>query len=323
MTGEARAPRAVRVSRAVLALVAVMVVLALVASLSGLFWPGGSGPSTHTTPRGDEVQLDGRGLYAFDSVFAAANNRAMDVVVLAFGVPLLVGGALGYRRGSAGAGLVLTGVTAYVLYAYASMSLITAFNELFLVYVGLFSASLFTLILLFRSVDLGALPDEGMTRLPRRGPATLMLASGAVTAVVWLSPVVQAIAESGVPARTEGYSTAVTYALDLAVIVPATLLGGILVLRRSPVGYQVTFALLGIVVLLGPSIVMATWFQARAGLSFSAAEAVGPVAGFLVVALAAASALAAVLRALRRTATPPRQAVDEAAADGVATLSTP
>lgn len=295
----ARSRPAVRVSRAVVALAAGMAVLALAASLAGLFWPGGAGPSTYVTPRGDEVQLYGRGVYAFDSVFTGANNRAMDVVVLVLGVPLLAASTIGYRRRSAGAGLVLTGVAAYFLYAYASMSLITAFNWLFLVYVALFSAALFMLILLFAAIDLRALPADVLDRLPHRGPVALMLASGAVTAVVWLSPIFQALAEGGVPARTEGYATAVTYALDLAVIVPATLLGGVLVLRRAAVGYQITFALLGIVIFLGPSIVLATWFQSRAGLEFTAAEAAGPIAGFLVVALAALWVLASVLRGLR------------------------
>ncbi len=167
-SGPARERPVVRVSRAVVTLALTMAVLAAAASLAGLSWPGGAGPSTYATPRGDEVQLYGRGLHALDSVFTGANNRAMDVVILAFGVPLLVGSALGYRRAGPGAGVILTGVTAYVLYAYASMSLITAFNGLFLIYVALFSASLFSLILPFRSIDLDALPAAVRSRRPRR-----------------------------------------------------------------------------------------------------------------------------------------------------------
>jgi hypothetical protein len=36
-----------------------IVVLALVAASAGLFWPGGSGPFTFTTLRGQQVQIYG------------------------------------------------------------------------------------------------------------------------------------------------------------------------------------------------------------------------------------------------------------------------
>jgi hypothetical protein len=41
----------------------------------------------------------------------------------------------------------LTGALGYFLYTYASMAFLTAFNNLFLVYVALFSLSLFAFIL--------------------------------------------------------------------------------------------------------------------------------------------------------------------------------
>jgi hypothetical protein len=245
------------------------------------------------------VQLHGEGLYEHDTVFAAANNTAMGIVALTLGVPPLLACLVLYRRGSTGAGMALIGVVSSFPYAYASMATITAFNGMFLTYTAIFGASFFALIALFRTIDLDALPG-GVARLPRVGPAAVMLVAGILTAAVWLLPVVEALAGGGVPATTEGYSTAVTFAVDLAIIVPATLLGGVLILRRVALGYLTTFSLLGIVVFLGPTIIIATLPQRRAAIEFTTSEMVGPIAGFVVVAAAAVWVMVAVLRRLPR-----------------------
>jgi hypothetical protein len=285
-----------KVSTAVLALGVVIVLLALVAAIAGLAWPGGDGQRAFTTSRGDTVDLYGEGLYEHDAMFTGAGFRGTDVVTLALGIPLLVVSLLLYRRGSLRGGLLLAGGLAYVLYVYASLALSAAFNDLFLVYVALFSASFYALVSLLRAIDLSALPGGVIERLPRRGAAAFMLVAGAVTAFVWLVPAVTALSARGVPERTEGYTTAVTIALDLAIIVPACFVCGALLLRRAPLGYLLAFPLLGIIVMLGPGFVAQTWWQAAAGIDFTTAEMAGPIGGFGVVALLAVWVMVAVLR---------------------------
>ena len=65
-------------------------VLALVATGAGLFWPGGSGPFDFTTLRGQTARIYGQGLYRYDTLFMAAGNRGVDLVVLVLGIPLLL-----------------------------------------------------------------------------------------------------------------------------------------------------------------------------------------------------------------------------------------
>ena len=52
----------------------------------------------------------------------------------------------------------LSGVLAYFLYNYGSMAIGAAYNSLFLIYVALFSASLFGLVLVLTSLAVQALP---------------------------------------------------------------------------------------------------------------------------------------------------------------------
>jgi len=98
----------------------------------------------------------------------------------------------------------------------------------------------------------------------------------------------------------DSYTTTMTYALDLAVIAPALFISGGLMLRGRPLGYLLGFPMLGIILLLGPSIAAQTVSQTRAGIELTPGEAVGPVAGFLVVCVWAIWVIVSVLRVLPR-----------------------
>jgi hypothetical protein len=287
-------------SRAVVWLSAVVAALASIAAGAGLFWPGGDGSFEVTSVRGETVQLYGRGLYRHDTLFVGALNRGTDAAVLLVAVPLLLVAVAWYRRGSLRGSLLLAGALAYFLYVYASAALgATAYNGLFLAYVALFSASLFALVLLLASIDPAGLAARLSPRAPGRGLAVFMLACGSVTTAVWLGMgLLPAMLGGEPPEHLDTYSTSVTDALDLGIITPATLLVGILLLRRAPLGYVLAVPLLGILVLLAPSVVAQTISQSLAGVSFSPGEIAGPIAGFGLLAVLAIWLLAALLRSV-------------------------
>lgn len=270
--------------------------LATAATAVGLFWQGGSAPATVTSARGETVALYGHGIYRYDSLFQGAIFRGADAAALVVGVPLLVAAILWYRRGSPRGRLVLTGALAYFLYDYASLALGAAYNGLFLLYVALFAASLYGFVLAVRSVERRALAVRLAPRAPRRALAIFMLAAGAVTLLVWLSDLVPPLLQGSAPAHLDGYTTAVTYALDLAVITPACFVAGGFLLRRAPLGYLMAIPLLGLIVLLAPTIAAQTISQLWSGVTLSTGAIVGPVAGFVVLGLIAAWLLVAVLR---------------------------
>jgi hypothetical protein len=290
------------VSRAVLWLGALIAVLALVVSLTGLLQGGGPGPTTVTTVRGDQAELLGHGLYRYDTAFSGAGFRGTDAVNVVLAVPALLVCLGLYRRGSLRGAVALIGAVTYFLYVYANLALGAAYNSLFLLYVALVGAGFYALVLLLRSLDLAAIGVPALARLPRRGPAAFFLAAGLVTAVVWLLPLVTALAEGGAPSRMDTYTTAVTFALDLAVIMPACFIASRLLLRGAALGYLVAAALLGVIVLLGPTFVAQTISQLRAGIAFSAGEAAGPIAGFGLVAAFGVWVSVLILRRLPRGA---------------------
>lgn len=283
-------------SNTVLVLVGLVAVLALIASGSGLLWVGDGEPVTFTTLRGQRVQLYGRGLYRYDSLFNGAGNRGVDAIVFFLAVPLLIACAVLYRRGSLRGGLMLLGTLGYLLYVYVSFAFNAAYNPLFLVYVALFASSFFAFILAFASVDLQGIPAHWLPNLPRRGLAIFMFAGGAVTLFVWGEPLVTSLLRNHPPPLLDSYTTMVTYGLDLAIITPCTFLCGILVWRREPLGYVIAFPLLVLIILLLPQIGAQTMFQLAAGVSLTPGQIIGPIAGFAVLGLVAAGLLVSILR---------------------------
>ena len=161
-----------------------------------------------------------------------------------------------------------------------------AYNAFFPVFIVLFAASLFGLIVLLASLDGRVLAAQMTGTVPRRAVATFLFVVGAVLLVVWggLS-LLPALLAGRVPEEVASYTTLVTHTLDLGVIVPAVFATGVLLLRQSPLGDVVAPTLLVMSTLLGLTIAAATVAQALAGYPYTAAQLVTLVAPFGLLAL--------------------------------------
>jgi hypothetical protein len=173
----------------------------------------------------------------------------------------------------------------------------SAFNPLFLVYVALFSMSLFAVIIALLSVDVKELPAHFTEKLPRRGIATLMYAAATFLTLAWLGRIMPALLTGAVPVGLETNTTLYIQVLDLGVVVPVLVLAGTTLLRRKPAGYL--FASVGLVWFanMGIALVGMTIGQALAGVPMAAGE----VAIFPLLALAAMTATFLLMRDVRET----------------------
>ena len=267
-----------------------VVLLALITALLGgiaagvgFFMDKPGDPYAFTTLRGQEVEIYGRGLYRYNTLFTGAGYRGQDAVALFIGIPLLILAILLYQRGSLPGHLMLTGLLGYFLYLYSSMALGAAYNPIFLVYVAVFAASFFGFVLAFNAAILRIAAHDVTKIITGKGLIIFMFVSGVITLVVWGAPLVTALMRDVPPDRLEHYTTTVTYALDLAVITPATFICGSLLLRGNPSGVVLASPLLTLITLLAPQIILSTLFQQQAGVPFSTGEIIGPIAGFVVL----------------------------------------
>ena len=264
-------------------LIPLIVIIAAVAALFGLFAKGGDGPSTFTTLHGQTVEIYGKGLYRFDSVFSAATFKGVDVVTLVISLPLLIIAFAVHRRNSLRGGLLLLSALPYFVYIGASMTFSAAFNRIFLLYVALFSTSLFTFIGLATSVDLESLSKHLLPGIPYRGIAILMFVAGIGTLLLWLSELIDPMRNGSTPTNLGPYTTMFTHGFDSAVITPATVLTGIYLLCRKPVGYLFAAPLLVFCVLNGLTVIAATISQTLEGIIFPIGVYIGMIGSWVVM----------------------------------------
>jgi hypothetical protein len=245
-------------SRIVIWLSWLIAVLALFAAGIGLIYQDGGSSFSFTTLHGQSVQIYGQGLYRYDIPLTAVGYRAADAVTLVLALPLLIISLLLYRRGQLRGGLLLTGVLAYFLYTYGSMAFGAAYNPLFLVYVVLFSASLFALVLSLMSFDVPELPAHFSTGLPRRGIGLFLIVSGVILVLVWLAlSIIPALLTGTVPLEVASYTTFITGVVDIGIVSPVLIVSGTLLLRNVPSGYLLASTMLVFTVTLGTSLLVA------------------------------------------------------------------
>lgn len=281
-------------------LVPLIAVLALISAGAGLFAPGGAGPYPFTNSYGQSVPMYGQGLYQRDSLMAGAGFRGTDLVTLLLGIPLLLLAYRAARRGSHNGQVVLCGVLLFFLYNAASMTFSAAFNPLFLVYTALFSAALFAAIIALAGLDGQALAARVQPGFPWRGTAVFLLFAGLATLLLWISEVIGPILSGTAPANLGPYTTMYTHGFDSAVISPAAVIAGLLLLRRQPLGLVLAAPILILCALVGVVVLAQTASQALAGLIFPPGVYIGMVGSWVVMGAFAIGLLRAYFRSLTR-----------------------
>ena len=175
------------------------------------------------------------------------------------------------------------------LYNYAYYVFGAAFNRFFLVYVALFTLSIFALIFGLAKVDV-----HGIRHRFRAGTLVKWIASYMLFVVVgigglWIAQSLSFVVSGQVPQFIidVAHPTSVVFALDLSLVVPFLALGAIWLWPRQPWGYVLAAILnvKGTVYMLALAAVSVS--AAKAG--FSEAPAELPVSGLLSLGFLLAS----------------------------------
>jgi hypothetical protein len=174
-----------------------------------------------------------------DNLWAASQWQGADVVRLFVVVPVFAVAIYLTRRGSIRGMLVWLGFLWLAVYDYAFYLFAAAFNELFLAYAAIFGLSVAALIWALPQIDVQAIRNEFTGSVPRRlisgymGFWVLMLGGlwvGMSVAFLFTGNVPQSVIDSGHP-------TAIVFALDLAILLPAVGLAAVWLWQDRPWGY--------------------------------------------------------------------------------------
>lgn len=222
-------------SNALILLSVLAALFALISSSIGLFSTSEGSSFAFTTLRGQAVEIFGRGLYRLDTIFHAAGFRGADLITVFLVVPQLLVSTWLYARGSLRGLFMLIGSLVYILYNAVSLGIGAAYNPLFLLYIAIFSVSVFALGTAWAQVDFAALAARIQSKTPRRAAAIYLIFGGCATALLWLSDLLPPLIQSGsAPALLGPYTSPITYFIDIGIITPACVLAGSWLLRRDP-----------------------------------------------------------------------------------------
>jgi len=211
--------------------------LALIATLAGTLTGFGAQHRTFMSLRGEMVTLQGGGLYANDSLSTASQAIGQDFVTLVVAIPLLALATWLALRGSVRGAVLQAGALWYFAYTYLLMSFGSAYNPLFLAYVAIFSTSLFGFVLALMSIDARRLQSSISPRLRRRTISWVLVGFASMLAIMWVGRIAPGLIEGKPPVGLESSSTLFVQAGDLGLVVPLTVLAGVLLLRRLSIGY--------------------------------------------------------------------------------------
>jgi hypothetical protein len=208
------------------------------------------------------------GLYQ-DPEPTASMLRGYDLVTLLVAVPLLATALWSMRRGSVRAQLVWIGVLAYGVYNYAVYLFGSAFNDLFLVHVVVFSASLGALVSALSTLDTAGIARRMSLRTPARWISGLLAVLALGLGGMWIVNSVRFAVTGATPPGSALVETATVthlgYALDLSLLVPAYTLAAVLLWRRAAWGHVAAAAVLISGTLHQVGYLVALPLQVRAG----------------------------------------------------------
>jgi hypothetical protein len=221
-------------------LVYLIAVLATVATSIGIFSGGGPGTSTITSVRGEQITLYGKGVYHHMSAEVAPQGIAQDVVTLFIAIPLLLTSLFLYRKESLLGSVLLTGTLGYFLVTYLFFTMMAMYNQLFLVWVVLLSLCFYAFLIAFKSLDERALAAIIEHRIKIRLSGGFLIFCSVSIALLWLSIVLPPALSGNIPNQVEHYTTLVVQALDLSILLPASFIAGVLLIRKRPFGFKLS-----------------------------------------------------------------------------------
>ena len=202
--------------------------------------PGTGTSYTVISQWGEEIEINGSGLYGRDSRSYAVQGIAQDWVTLIIGIPLMLLSLKLSAKGSFRGKLLLTGVLGYFLYTYMSYAFLMTYNRVFLIYVALFSLSMFGFILSFFELRVEDIKTRIGPGFPAKSVSIFFIIMGLMLLFMWLGRIIPSITSGKAPAGLETYTTLVIQAMDLGIIVPAAFICAAGLLRKTNIGYALS-----------------------------------------------------------------------------------
>lgn len=237
----------------------------------------------------DELYRDGQ--------WAREALRGGDLTTIVVAAPVLLGSMLVARRGSRAAQAVWLGALTYSVYNYAYYVFGSAFNDIFVLHIALFSLSIAALVLMVANIDIDAIASRFRGVKGARLIGGFLATVGVVLGGLWLFLAIRFAVTGELMADLPADGIHLVFAIDTSLLVPALVLAGVLLWRRTAPGFVFGTAMAVMGLMYQVNLMMAGLFQASADVPGVKAF---PLEGILLAAGFALATLALLLHRERR-----------------------
>jgi hypothetical protein len=206
-----------------------------------------------------------------DGAWASEALRGGDLVTLVVAAPLLGYALLRTMRGSTRWPAMWIGLLGYSAYNYGFYIFGARFNDAFLLHIMAMSMSLFAIALGLPSMDWRGAGERFRNDRWARWIGSVLVAVGVLQGAAWVFLILRFVVTGTVLEQIPVRGQHLIFALDLVFMMPALAIAGVLLYRRTTIGYVVgtAVAVLGAVYSLNGN--AAAWFQSRADVPGSVA----------------------------------------------------
>ncbi|MBB5180015.1 hypothetical protein HNQ44_001439 [Planomicrobium koreense] len=174
------------------------------------------------------------GLYR-DNELVVSAWQGNDLVTLFVVVPMLLVSLFFSLRGAKKGRLFWMGSLWYMVYNYMFYLFGAAFNAFFLLYAALFVFSICTLVLALLQTDVQEFSRSFSEKLPYKTVSLFMLLFAALLGGMWIALSLSFVFTGQVheSITQTGHPTAVVFAVDLTLLIPSMIVGGVLLWRKN------------------------------------------------------------------------------------------
>lgn len=263
-----------------------MIILAIITSALGLFYTTNGQSYDFVNQYGDIVKIYGNGIYKNDSYFMAPIFKGTDCTILFLVIPLFIFALVkDVKKNTVKTKLFLT--TLVSLFAYYSTSICfgVTYNVLHLLYIALFSCSIFALFIGFTVLKNSDLKIS--VNICTVGLKIFLVFSGLSLFVAWLPDIMQSLINGKSLGLIEIYTTQITYVLDMGIISPLIFICLYNLTKFKSIGYILLAIILQMIIIVGIMVIIQAVFQIMAGIDLPIGVFITKIGIFVLMALVA------------------------------------
>jgi hypothetical protein len=171
-----------------------------------------------------------------DGPWAREALRGGDLTTLVLAAPVLLASLILVRRGSRRAQAAWLGALAYSVYDYAYYAFGAEFNDVFLLHVALLALSIWATALAVAGTDVEIVAEALNRGRSGRWVGAFLALVGVILGVLWIVLSIRFALTGELMADIPRRGIHLVFAIDLALLVPALVVAGVLRWRQSGIG---------------------------------------------------------------------------------------